>query len=125
MNKNKDIIAKIKKLLSLSKSNNPNESSVALKNAIKLSRRHDIDMNKIMGPDVFCDISETEILAKYRIYKWEHQLSSSLCKFFGCASLSGYAFGQHKRAIIIAGNEADKEIVVCLFVYLMRFFIWF
>lgn len=110
-------IDKIKKLLALSKSTNPNEAATALRQAQALMRKHDVTDEQIS----MSSIAEQRFLSKVSVSKikpWEWNLVSSIADAFGCYVYvsSGTSYGKTKEEIYakynIVGLKSQLEIAV-------------
>lgn len=113
-----DIIVKIKKLLALSKSSNPNESRNAMLMAQKLMMKHKIAMKEVEDHEDIKIGAETTSI-RFRVAKWKSHLGRVIANNFGtrmyypncCAGSKGIAF---------FGKEEDVTISVIMMEYAVK-----
>lgn len=109
------IIAKIKKVLELSR-NNPSEEeakSAALK-AQKLMAQYHIDMTEVDGVEDVESITETEVYVGNG-KKWKYTLASIVARNFRCRT-----FYYGKQTVVFYGYETDTKIATETFKYLFK-----
>ena len=104
MNEDKDkIIDKIKKLFKLSESDNENEAILALRNAEKLMRIHNIE-----AVDMAEKFEITELtFQEGRLMGWKKYLAVIIAELFFCKVGSSYKTG--KKQNIFVGNSASTS----------------
>ena len=133
MEQNNDILEKIRKLLALSESSNEYEAASALAMAVRLSRKYDIDLEKVKGTVITDKIEGMDIFVRSQIERWVKSLFCGLAPLFGCHCLFGHSvvntgrsYGDrwvgsrlHQR-IIIYGQERDKKAVEYVGIFLVR-----
>ena len=119
-----NIIEKIKKLLALSHSSNEHEAASALAQAMKMARKHDIDLEQVKGTEFDEKIDEEDAIYKAQFSKWERYLFDGIAREFGCRILLGskvdYDTHKIKRRIIMVGKKQDRQMAVYLAMYLHR-----
>lgn len=103
------IIDKIKKLLNLSKSPNPNEAAVAMKMAISLMNKHKItqetiDENDIVINNVYCCVTN----AFERMPKYETYFINSISHIFGVRVIYNYV--GDKKAYSVYGYKERVDV---------------
>lgn len=109
------VIQKVKDLLSLSKSQNVNESAVAFATAQKLLSKHRLSIADIEGTDdiVKENISDHSIYSGKRMITWKGQLANGIANVNSCKVVwrTGYSYAN----LVVIGTESDVEIVQFLF----------
>lgn len=119
-----NIIEKIKKLLALSHSSNEHEAASAMAQAIKMARKHNIDIEQVKGTEFDDKIDEQDAIYKAQLSQWEKCLFDGIAREFGCRILLGYKVNDEtykiKRRIIMVGKEQDREMAIYLSTYLHR-----
>lgn len=106
---NDDIIEKIKKLLALSESSNPNEAAVAYAAATKLIAKHRVD-TKDLADDPIIKIALPELTAK-KITSWKSHLFNVIGKLHGCLVYIDRKNFDGMFVGTIVGQKSDVEIV--------------
>ncbi|WP_417880344.1 DUF2786 domain-containing protein [Vibrio sp.] len=111
------ILEKIKKLLRLSQSSNPNEAALALSRAQKLMKEHGIESN---APEL-AGVNDFTINAKSKAQKpskYFGVLAHSIAKAFGCEFYFQPTFTNMQ--IVFIGHEERPEIASYVFTVLER-----
>lgn len=116
MDKIDKIIARIKKCLELGKSPNPNEASVALRQAQAMMTKYNISLSEIEQLTIF---SDSVTSTRKSPMKHERYLHSAMAKAFVCTIIINT--GQGKKAeFVYYGREADVRVAMYMFDTLYR-----
>jgi len=78
------ILAKIRKCLALSKSPNPNEAAVALRQAQVLMRAHGVEAHHVNAADIAEVTTPSRTMARDKPAHWEANLAHLVARAFGC-----------------------------------------
>jgi len=110
------VLAKIRKLLALAKSTNPNEAAVAATQAQRLLDEHNLSLLDIDEPEerVAADVDALCGTVDGRLTPWRTALAQALATSNGCVLLS--RGGQ----IRLVGRPTDTAVVRYLFVFCER-----
>ncbi|WP_192485307.1 MULTISPECIES: DUF2786 domain-containing protein [Cysteiniphilum] len=116
LDKQKD---KIRKLLELSLSDNENEASIALKQAMSLMNAHNITKDEVYGQNMANKVITTPY---YRIPDWYVTLHNTMAKVSGCFCVyrNGDSFFEELATIQITGRQRDVDNAEYLIVFLSR-----
>lgn len=88
MDNKEKILNKIKKCLALSKSANPQEAAIALKQAQALMQEYNVTQTDVMFSDVQKQASNSQATEKRP--QWDHYLMWVVAQAFGCKTLIGF-----------------------------------
>ena len=103
------LIEKIKKLLSLSESNNENESKVAMIKAQELLIKHKLSMKEVTDFKISNNkIEDKKTNISFTKAKWKGTLAGIIAENFGCYN---YFKTRRVHKIVFFGKEED--VVVC------------
>lgn len=109
------ILDKIKKCFALSKSNNPNEAAIALRQAKALMEKYAIDTTDVM----IADVKETEVKAASRkkLYRYESWLAYTVSEAFNCRSIvqSYITSTGYQQNFLFIGIKPTNEIAAYVF----------
>lgn len=110
---------KIRKLLELSLSDNENEASIALRQAISLMNAHNITKDEVYGQNMANKVITTPY---YRIPDWFITLHNLMAKVSGCFCVyrNGDSFLNKFGYVQITGRQRDVENAEYLIVFLSR-----
>ena len=118
-----NVIAKVQKLLALSKSSNANEAAAAANAANKL-----IDQYRLSVADLSEDSAEIDpmmedsgvVYETGRIVPWKQSLVVTLSQHYGCATFISlvYPTGRKVSRFKLVGRKSDIAIVNYMFAYL-------
>ncbi|WP_440994681.1 DUF2786 domain-containing protein [Cysteiniphilum litorale] len=116
LDKQKD---KIRKLLELSLSDNENEASIALKQAMSLMNAHNITKDEVYGQNMANKVITTPY---YRIPDWYVTLHNTMAKVSGCFCVyrNGDSLLEELATIQITGRQRDVDNAEYLIVFLSR-----
>ncbi len=116
LDKQKD---KIRKLLELSLSDNENEASIALKQAMSLMNAHNITKDEVYGQNMANKVITTPY---YRIPDWYVTLHNTMAKVSGCFCVycNGDSYDDTFGYIQITGRQRDVDNAEYLIVFLSR-----
>jgi hypothetical protein len=112
------IIAKIKKCLALSSSNNEHEAATALRQAKRLMESHGVTDQDVQAADA--DACWAKAGAKSRPANWEAALVSKIAGAFGCNALFFRGGGCHGGQWAFIGCGAAPEVAQYAFDVLRR-----
>ena len=104
------LISRVKKLIAMLSSPNPNEVEVANRKIKELTEKYDIDIDlvkKIEDKQAF--VEEIDIELNGNPKKWDLYLFNNCARFYDCRSLSGY------KSLTMIGLQVDKEIAVDMY----------
>lgn len=122
------ILDRIRKLLSLSTSDNINEAATAASKAQELIEKYKLDVaaiNADNGTDNFDPILEDEVSLSsgQRVITWQSKLISSLCRVNTCRAWYSNRIDNLSHRVLIdlklVGSRTNVEIVRYLFSYLV------
>lgn len=116
MNKTDKIIARIKKCLELSKSPNPNEASVALRQAKAMMAKYNITLSEIEQLSIF---SAKVTSTRKSPMKYERYLHSAMAKAFVCTIILEKDT-EGKANFVYYGREADVRVATYMYEVLLR-----
>lgn len=110
---------KIKKLLELSLSDNDNEASIALKQAMSLMNKHNLTKDEVYGQKMLSRTIETPYT---KVPAWYSVLYARMCDLSGCFAVyrNGQSYLETKAKMVISGRQRDVENAVYLIVFLAR-----
>ena len=110
---------KIRKLLELSLSDNENEASIALKQAMSLMNAHNITKDEVYGQNMANKVITTPY---YRIPDWYVALHNLMARVSGCFCVyqNGDSYIEKLATIQITGRQRDVENAEYLIVFLSR-----
>jgi hypothetical protein len=110
---------KIRKLLELSLSDNENEASIALRQAMSLMNAHNITKDEVYGQNMANKVITTPY---YRIPDWFITLHNLMAKVSGCFCVyrNGDSFLNQFGYVQITGRQRDVENADYLIVFLSR-----
>lgn len=113
---NQKIIEKIKKLLSLAKSNNENEALSSIAKARELMAKYKIEISEVKESDN--ETKENIIKDNFGVIHngrqiWKYRLSSIIADNFGCYCYVNFADNNIK----ILGKETDVKVVQQLILF--------
>ncbi len=110
---------KIRKLLELSLSDNENEASIALRQAMSLMNAHNITKDEVYGQNMANKVITTPY---YRIPDWFVKLHNFMAKVSGCFCVyrNGDSFLNKFGYVQITGRQRDVENADYLIVFLSR-----
>ena len=116
-----DVIAKVKKLLKLSESDNEHEANLALQKASQLMRDHCISEAQVQGEDKerLESIDFDDIHFPSNTKNWSQSLSAGVAKAFGCKPIfigSGSSFNT-KYLMRTFGTATDRATVQVMLDY--------
>jgi len=116
-----DVIAKVKKLLKLSGSDNEHEANLALQKASQLMRDHCISEAQVQGEDKerLESIDFDDIHFPSNTKNWSQSLSAGVAKAFGCKPIfigSGSSFNT-KYLMRTFGTATDRATVQVMLDY--------
>ncbi len=118
MNK-EELIAKIKKLLALSGSSNPNEAAVALSRAQKLMELYKIEADDLKLPN---DVDEIRVnnASAFCTGMCVHGLAHIICKAFGVDYVAHADHNSKYKTVSFIGPKDLLESCEYIYVYLSR-----
>jgi len=110
---------KIRKLLELSLSDNEHEAATALRQAMSLMNKHNLNREEVYGQQMTEHKIETPY---YRIPDWYLSLASFMAKTSGCFLIyrNSRSDEASKAVITLAGRERDVENTLYLITFLER-----
>ena len=110
---------KIRKLLELSLSDNENEASIALKQAMSLMNAHNITKDEVYGQNMANKVITTPY---YRIPDWYVKLHNLMAKVSGCFCVycNGDSYDDKFGYIQITGRQRDVDNAEYLIIFLSR-----
>ena len=112
MNITDKIKDKVKKLMALSTSSNSNEAKIALRQALYLLKKHNLNNN---------DIAESEIISKVitsrytKVPPWVRNLFCDIAEALGCFTLYKQARAPYKAKFNLYGFSNDVELTHYIF----------
>lgn len=118
------IIDRIKKLLSLSKSDNENEAAQAAAQAAELILKHEIEEAKLADDSgdggVLEDVEQESIDTTRQIVHWKGMLASGLARSMGCRMYYGnrYDSGKRQRTYMVVGQPSKVATIRYMYSYL-------
>lgn len=118
MQNNKKIIDKIYKCLRLSESGNPNEATLALRQAASLMKKHDISDAQIMSAEV--KEGATQAGERYNPPFWALALANLVAEAFGCRNLIFRQYGKSPEFRFI-GLSFKAEVATYSYTVLHRY----
>lgn len=113
MNENMDkdkkdkLMSRVKKLLSMLESPNPNEVEVANRKIAEITDKYNLDINlikKLESKDSVKMVEEIDIELNGKAKKWDRYLCQYCAKFYDCLLILGW------KSFTIIGLEVDREI---------------
>ena len=124
MTERERLIERIKKLLALAESSNPNEAENAMLQAQRLMAEHGIRQNEVAGSveKRAENITETRTDIGCKKCGWKVSLADVIASNFRCEALTvapNRAF-RHERRIVFIGEEADVEIATAIFSFAVK-----
>lgn len=117
---NKDrILEKIQKCFALSKSSNPNESALALRQAHKLLEKYNLTMSEVELSDIS---NEDSFIRKSAIKHYESTLAVVIANAFDCvASFKDVYDKRLKRKIVIVFSGYSSDVTVANYAFEVLF----
>lgn len=107
------VLSKIKKLLALSQSSNPNEAAVAAFHAQKLMTQYEIDYQKEVEQEEVYNFGEDVIPTEAKTPPiWRRQLLNVIAKANSCVCFQRTE--NRKVYLFVAGTKSDREITTTL-----------
>ena len=107
---NKDrILEKVKKCFALSKSSNPNEAALALRQAHKLLKKHNLTVSEIELIDI---VNGDVFIKKSSIKKYEINLSVVISKAFGCISVTSERIINNKKIKMLSFTGYSEDVKI-------------
>lgn len=116
MNKTDKIVARIKKCLELSKSPNPHEASVALRQAQAMMAKYNITLSEIEQLTIF---SAKVTSTRKSPMKYERFLHAAMAKAFVCTIILDNST-EGKANFVYYGREADVRVATYMHEVLLR-----
>lgn len=113
-----DILERIKKLMALSHSANPNEAAIALSQAQKLMMRNHLTVKEVMLSDI--GEERADVLSPLRERRLSIRLGMIIANAFGLDYLMSDQSGSGFRTIIFIGPKDRLESAVYVFTILSR-----
>lgn len=113
-----DVLERIKKLMALSHSANPNEAAVALSQAQKLMQRNNLTVKEVMLSDI--GEERADVLSPLRERRLSIRLGMIIANAFGLDYLMSDQSGAGFRTIIFIGPKDRLESAVYVFTILSR-----
>jgi hypothetical protein len=112
------VVERIRKLLALSTSANPNEAALAAEKAVELAQRHNLDLLRIDGPpaDPYVEVSSDVGGAS----QWRWLLMSAVARANFCRALRRRERGRLMAAMFLIGERHNIAVCEFLFAYLAR-----
>jgi hypothetical protein len=110
------VVERIRKLLALSASSNPNEAALAAEKALELAQRHNLDLAQIdgRGSDLYvervCDVGAAS--------QWRWLLMSAVARANFCRALRRREGGRLLASMFVVGEPHNVAICEFLFGYL-------
>ncbi len=111
MNGTDKIISKIKKLLALAKSPNPNEAANALKMAQELMSEHKIGISDVNTLDV--GVENAPATCRESVPRYEILIVTGISKAFGCKSIRSEICGKKIWRFIGLRHRAQIASYIC------------
>ncbi|MBS6601369.1 MAG: DUF2786 domain-containing protein [Clostridium sp.] len=112
---NTEIIIKIKKLLSLSKSPNENEAKLAMLKVQELLVKYKLSLTEVINyKEQKSNVVKEESNITFRTAKWKANLARIIAENYGCYS---YFRTNKTHMIMFLGNEEDAYICKLAFEY--------
>ena len=119
MNREADpIVERIRKLLALASSSNPNEAALAAEKAVELAQRYNLDLAQIdgVGSDPYvertCDVGGAS--------QWRWLLMSAVARANFCRALRRREGGRLLASMFVVGERHNIAVCEFLFAYLSR-----
>lgn len=109
---------KIKKLLRLSKSDNPHEAALALQKAQEIMRAYSISENDILMSEVQEALSDSKTSKK--VNGWFHRLALMVAGCFGCEVYYTNKYNSYEFYPGFVGEDPEAEIALYAFEVLRR-----
>jgi hypothetical protein len=112
------VVERIRKLLALSASSNPNEAAAAAEKAVELAQRHNLDVAQIegCGSDPYversCDVGGAS--------QWRWLLMSAVARANFCRALRRREGGRLLASMFVIGEPHNVAVCEFLFAYLAR-----
>jgi hypothetical protein len=104
-----EVLAKVRKLLALSKSDNPHEAGVASALATKLLTKHDLSVGELDTPEddlEDCQEWADPLVSAADAKKWLRVFAHGLCAVFGC-----YCYQKLDGPVVVVGRASNVETV--------------
>lgn len=121
------VIDKVKKLLSLTNSSNPNEAAAAASAAARIIQEHNLTeaqleaSGQVAKEAVERDDAPFAVWAEKRVPQWQRKLAWGLIGLYDCAGIGTNMRGRpswEKAFIRIIGRRSDMEAARYMFAYL-------
>jgi len=112
------VVERIRKLLALSASSNPNEAALAAEKAVELAQRYNLDLAQIdgVGSDPYvertCDVGGAS--------QWRWLLMSAVARANFCRALRRREGGRLLAGMFVVGERHNIAVCEFLFAYLAR-----
>jgi hypothetical protein len=114
------VIEKVRKLLTLSKSDNIHEANAALQTANKLIEQYRLSESELEINDNFeCEAivdDDKPLYESGRITRWKSLLAQVLARHYGCALWNAKSYRSNSYQLV--GRKSDIEIVRYMFAWL-------
>lgn len=112
---------RIRKILSLTKSSNPNEAANAASLAQKLMQEHKLSEQDVSDlTDDGNNITEIALGTEGFMASWKFALVTVVSRAFFCEAIALVVKGGTKRKVKIVGRKSDTEIASYVFAYLVK-----
>jgi len=112
------IVERIRKLLALSTSSNPNEAALAAEKAVELARRYNLDLARIEG--AAADPYVQRELDVGAASQWRWLLVSSIARANFCRALRRREASRLLSTMFVIGEPHNVAVCELLFVYVAR-----
>ena len=113
---NKAIIAKVRKLLKLSRSTNEHEAAAATAKAMELLSKYNLSMSSVSLDEAALQAISVTRKTRQRLENWAYKLAAVTASSFDCS----YYHSPMQGHTVFVGVGADSEICGWMFGYLYK-----